>query len=145
MSSKYAPRCGGTNAPPTKLARRNESLRIELPAIDVRIPRVPRHDRRHPLPQIRRNHLRDDERFLPPQLVRVAELEAEHAENVAGDVPRGLRVPAVGDLDDHAEAFGIFGMLDRETEETVGAFLGEHAAAARFEDRRVEAVEEIGR
>src|SRR5213596_1537264 len=43
-------------------------LRIELPSIDVRIPRIPRHDRRHPIAQMRRNHLRNDERFLPAKL-----------------------------------------------------------------------------
>ena len=75
-----------------RLARRNEILRVELPAIDVRIPRVPRNDRRHPFPQHRRNDLGHDERLLPPQFVRVAELEAEDAEDgEAGDVPRGLR------------------------------------------------------
>src|SRR5437762_7336307 len=79
-------------------AAQDEVGRLELPLVDVRIPRVPRHDRRHPLPQIRWDHLGDDERLLPPQLVRIAELEAEDAEDVAGDVPGGLRVPAVGYL-----------------------------------------------
>src|SRR5437762_12449573 len=66
---------------------RDKLSRIELPPVDVRIPRVPRHDAGHPLAQLGRDDFRDDERLLPPQLVRVAELEAEHAEDVTGDVP----------------------------------------------------------
>src|SRR5437868_5081094 len=77
MSSKYAPEWGVTNEPPMKLAMRKELLRLELPPIDVGIPRVPRRDRRHPLTQLGRDHLGDDERLLPAQLVRVAELESE--------------------------------------------------------------------
>src|SRR5439155_4786411 len=118
-SSRYAPERGGAKLPPMKLATRNELLRIELPPVDIRIPRVPRHDRVHPLAQLRRDDLGHDERLLPPQLVRVAELEAEHAEDVAGDVPRRLRVPAVRDLHHHAEAVGVFGVLDGEAEEAV--------------------------
>src|SRR5438067_2138810 len=119
-SSRYAPERGGAKAPPMKLASRNELLRIELPPIHVRIPRVPRHDRVHALAQLRRDDLGDDERFLTPQLVWVAELEAEHAEDVAGDVPRRLRVPAVRDLHHHAEAVGVVGVLDGQAEEAVG-------------------------
>src|ERR1051325_6526144 len=119
-----------------KLATRNELLRIELPPVNVRIPRVPRHDRAHALAQLRRNDLGDDERFLPPQLVWVAELEAEDAEDVAGDVPRRLRVPAVRDLHHHAEAVRVLRVLDGEAEETVSAFLGDHAAVAGLEDRQ---------
>ena len=89
----------------------------------------------------RRNDLGDDEGFLAAEFVGIAELEAEDAEDVAGDVPGGLRVPAVRDLDDDAEAVGIFGMLDGEAEEAVGAFFGENASVAGFEDGGVEAVE----
>src|SRR5450755_4184913 len=107
-----------------KLARRkillsDEFARIELPAIDVGIPRVPRDDRGHAIAQLRRNDFRDDERFLAPELVRVSELESEHAKDVAGDVPGRLRVPAVRDLHNDAEAVGKLGMLDGEAEEAV--------------------------
>src|SRR2546430_8912282 len=123
MSSKYVPAAGATNSPPMKLARRrNEFLLIKLPAIDVRIPRIPRLNGGHAIAKIRRNHFRNDERFLAPQLVRIAEFESEDAEDVTRDIPGCLRIPAVRDLHDHAETLGIFGMLDREPEEAVGAF-----------------------
>src|SRR4029077_19287305 len=67
--------------------------------------------------------------------------EAEDAEDVAGDVPGRLRVPAVRDLDDYAEAVRKLRMLDREAEEAVSAFLRDHAAVTRLQDRRVEAIE----
>src|SRR3954465_13372442 len=127
ISSKYAPERGGTNAPSMKLASCKELLRFELPLVDVRIPRIPRHDCGHPVAQRWRNHFRNDEGFLAAEFVGVAELEAEDAEDVAGDVPGGLRVPAVGDLHNDAEAFGIFWMLDGEAEEAVRAFLGQDA------------------
>src|SRR5205823_3088969 len=148
MSSKYFPPAGATNSPPMKLARRrNEFLRIKLPAIDIRIPRIPRLNPGHAIAKIRRNHFRNDERLLPPQLVRVAEFESEDAQDVAGDVPGGLRIPAVRNFDDHAETFGIFGMLDGETEKAVRAFFRDHATIARLEDRGIEPIEsanEIG-
>src|SRR5437763_12633842 len=123
-----------------KLPRRNEFLRVELPSIDVGVPRVPRGDRCHTFAQLRRDDLGDDERLLAAQLVRIAELETEDAEDVTRDVPRRLWVPAVRDLDDHAEAVGKFGMLDGEAEETVGAFLREDEAVTRLQVRRVEAI-----
>src|SRR2546423_1771600 len=101
----------------TATLAQDEFARIELPSIDVRVPRIPRHDGGHPLAQIRRDDLGDDERFLPPELVGIAEFEAEHAEDVARHVPGRLRVPAVRDLHDHAEAVWIFGMFDGQTEE----------------------------
>src|SRR5581483_4506035 len=93
-SSNEAPLAAGTNSLSMKLAsRRKEFLRIELPPVDIGVPRVPRRNGLHPRAQIRRNHLRDDERFLAAQLVGIAELESEHTEDVARDVPGGLRVP----------------------------------------------------
>src|ERR1700680_4216720 len=121
------------NSPLTKLAsRRNELLRLELPAVDIRIPRVPRNDRRHALPKIRWNGFRHDERLLPAHLVGIAELETEDAEDVAGDVPGGLRVPAVRDFHDDAESIRIFGMLDGQPQQTIGAFFGQDSAVTRF-------------
>src|SRR5258707_4784720 len=130
-----------------KLPSRKELLRIELPLVDVWIPRVPWHDRGHPFPQPFRNDFGDNKRFLTPEFVRIAEFESEPAEDVAGDVPSGLRVPAVRDLDHDAETVRIFGMLDGEPEEAVGPLFGDNAAVAGFEDRRVETIEaadEIG-
>src|SRR5258708_7191667 len=124
-----------------KLPSRKELLRIELPLVDVWIPRVPWHDRGHPFPQPFRNDFGDNKRFLPPQFVGIAELESEHAEDVAGDVPGGLQVPTMRDLDDDAEAVRVFGMLDGEPEEAVGPLFGDNAAVAGLEDRRVEAIE----
>src|SRR6266545_4014091 len=89
---------------------------IELPAIYIGIPRIPRHDRRHAIAQMRRDHFGNDERFLPAQLVRITELETEDAEDVAGDVPGGLRVPAVRNFHDDTETFRILGMFDRQSE-----------------------------
>src|SRR6476619_4634071 len=134
MSSKYAPDSGARNAPPMKLARRKELLRIELPFVDIGIPRIQRHDRGHAPAQIRRNDLRNNERFLTTKLVGIAELESENAEDVAGDVPGRLRVPAVGNFHDNAEAVGILRMLDGQAKQTVRTFFGHHAAMAGFED-----------
>src|SRR5207237_7846897 len=83
MSSRCA--FVSTNCPPMKLAsRRKKLLGREFPTVDIRIPRIPRHDRRHAIAQIRRDRFRHDERFLSPQLVWIAEFETEDAEDVAG-------------------------------------------------------------
>src|SRR5436309_11918085 len=142
MSSRYLPLFGDANLPSMKLASRcKEFLRSEFPPIDIRIPRIPWHDRLHALAQIRRNRLGNDERFLAPQFVGIAELEAEDAEDVAGDVPGGLRVPAVGDFHHDAEAVRIFGMLDGQAKEAIGAFFGDHTAVTGLQDRRIQSVE----
>src|SRR5207245_4452218 len=96
---------------------------------------VPRHDRGHAIAEIRRNHFRHDERLLPAHLVRIAEIESEDAEDVAGEVPGGLRIPAVRDLHHDAESVRILRMLDGQTEQTIGAFLGDDAPVTVFQER----------
>ena len=73
--------------------------------------------------------------------VGVPQLEAQDAEDAAGDVPRGARVPAVRDLDDDAEALGKRVVDDGEAQQAVSTFLRDDPAVARFQNGAVQPVE----